>query len=490
VGLLALAILVAVAPSISLGIISLFGTFPQAGLLVLLALPIMPGAYFYAIYRRQLGGLELRAHRVIAFFIYGGLLLTLSIPIAFAIGRWFDRPETVITAAILATLLIALATAIIYPFFQRWVEHRVLGMPLPPGQLLELYTARIITSIDTEQLKQVICNEVFPSLLIRESVLLRLDEALNPVPVYTSGVTEKQLPSPAEIPAMLAESGRPRQVGSEAARPLPCPWARLVLALTLERKPVGLCLLGRRDPDDFYAPTEIPVLQALMDQTALALMNIEQSERLLALYKVDMERQEVERSQLALELHDDVLGQMALLSMSVGDAGSSSQFDEAYQSATRRIREIITGLRPTMLNYGLGPALDELADEATTPGTSIILEVEPPAAEVRYDPMIELHLFRIVQQACQNALQHADAKTIRITGCLKPEEVDLVTADDGKGFATGVPLDLAILLANKHFGLAGMYERAALIGAKMSVASTPGGGTRVRVVWHPDRGPA
>jgi signal transduction histidine kinase len=176
--------------------------------------------------------------------------------------------------------------------------------------------------------------------------------------------------------------------------------------------------------------------------------------------------------------------------MSVGDASSSSQFDEAYQSATRRIREIITGLRPTMLNYGLGPALDELADEATTPGTSIILEVEPPAAEVRYDPMIELHLFRIVQQACQNALQHADAKTIRITGCLKPEEVDLVTADDGKGFATGVPLDLAILLANKHFGLAGMYERAALIGAKMSVASTPGGGTRVRVVWHPDRGPA
>jgi len=490
VGLLAIAILIAVAPSVSLGIIRIFGSIPQAGTLALLALPVMPGAYFYAIYRRQLGGLELRADRVIAFFIYGVLLLTLSIPIAFAIGRWFDRPETLITAATLATLLIALASVVIYPSFQRWVEHRVLGMPLPPSQLLELYTARIITSIDTEQLKQVICNEVLPSLLIRESALLRLDEALSPVPIYTSGVTDKQLPSPAEIPALLAESGRLRRVRSEAAGPLPCPWARLVLALTLEGKPVGLCLLGRRDPDDFYAPTEIPVLQALMDQTALALMNIEQSERLLALYKVDMERQEVERSRLALELHDDVLGQMALLSMSVGDAGSSSQFDEAYQAATRRIREIITGLRPTMLSYGLGPALDELADEAATPGTSIILEIKPPASEVRYDPMIELHLFRIVQQACQNALQHAEAKTIRITGLLKPEGVDLITEDDGRGFATGVPLDLAVLLANKHFGLAGMYERAALTGAKMSIASTPGGGTRVRVVWHPDRGTA
>jgi nitrate/nitrite-specific signal transduction histidine kinase len=50
-----------------------------------------------------------------------------------------------------------------------------------------------------------------------------------------------------------------------------------------------------------------------------------------------------------------------------------------------------------------------------------------------------------------------------------------------------VPLDLAVLLANKHFGLAGMYERAALIGAKMSIESTPGSGTRVHVLWHPDR---
>ncbi len=487
VGLLALAILIAVAPSISLGITRIFGISPQVGPLALISLPVMPGAYFYAIYRRQLGGLELRADRIIAFFIYGVLLLTISIPIAFAIDTWFNRPETVITVGTLATLLIALTTAIIYPSFQRWVEHRVLGMPLPPGRVLELYTARIISSIETDQLKQVICNEVLPSLLIRESALIRLDEALVPVPVYLLGITERQLPQPAEIPVLLAESGRVRQPLSEGTDAPPCPWSHLVLSLRLEGRPIGLCLLGRRDPDDFYAPTEIPVLQALMDQTALALMNIAQAERLLALYKADMERQEVERSDLALELHDDVLGQMALLAMNAGDSGSSSQFEEAYQSATGRIREIINGLRPTMMIYGLRPALEELADEAMAPGTGIILEVDSPVGEVRYDPMTELHLFRIIQQACQNALQHAEAKTIRITGYLKPEEVDLAVEDNGRGFEAGVPLDLAVLLANKHFGLAGMYERAALIKAKMSIESTPGHGTHVRVIWHPDQ---
>jgi len=484
VGLLAIAILAAIAPSISLGVIKLFGSVPPSSTLVLLALPIMPGAYFYAIYRRQLGGLELRANRIIALFIYGVLLLTILIPLGFAIDRLND-PEAAITAGLLATLLIALITAIYYPSFQRWVERRILGMLLPPAQVLELYTAHILTSLDTEQLKRVICEEVLPSMLIRESALIRLEDAQNPMPVYRLGVTDMQLPRPSEIPVLLAESGRVRQPYLEGTDPLPCPWARLVLRLTLEGKTIGLCLFGRRDPDDFYAPTEIPILQALMDQTALALMNIEQAEDLLALYKSDIERQEVERNRLALELHDDVLGQMALLAMNMGDTGSSPQFDQAYQSATDRIRQIVNGLRPAMLNYGLRPALDELADETLTLGTGTVIHLEVPPTEVRYPAMIELHLFRIVQQACQNALQHAEAKTIRILGSLELEQVNLTVEDDGKGFTTGDQLDLAALLANKHFGLAGMHERAALIGARMTIVSAPAHGTRVQVTWSP-----
>jgi two-component system sensor histidine kinase DegS len=222
-----------------------------------------------------------------------------------------------------------------------------------------------------------------------------------------------------------------------------------------------------------------------MDQTALALMNIEQAEDLLALYKADIERQEIERNRLALELHDDVLGQMALLAMNMEDVKASPRFDQAYQSATERIRQIVNGLRPAMLNYGLRPALDELADETLTLGTGTVIHLEVPPTEVRYPAMIELHLFRIVQQACQNALQHAEAKTIRILGSLEPEEINLVVEDDGQGFTTGDQLDLAALLANKHFGLAGMHERAALIGARMTIASAPGQGTRVQVIWSP-----
>ena len=489
-GLIALAVLIALAPSISLAIAGLFGALPTVSPLALFALPIMPGAYFYAVYRRQLGGLELRTNRIITLFIYGALLLTVCIPMTFMINAWFMDPGTAITVELFLTLLVSLITAIIYPYFQRWVERRILDIPLPPAKVLELYAARIVTSMEINQLRRVICDEVLPSLLVRQAALLQLDDALNPTPVCLLGLAETQIPKTKEIPALLSEQGKPRPPMSGGAYDLVCPWMRLVLPLTIEGRLIGLCLLGRRDPDDFYAATEIPTLQALMDQTALALVNIQQAEHLHALYKADIERHEAERNHLALELHDDVLGQMALLAMSADDNVTSTQFDQAYQAATEHIRQIIDGLHPTMLNYGLQPALDELAEELGEMSPAAVIRLDLLPNDVRYPPMTELHLFRIIQQACQNSLQHAQARNICITGNLQPEEAELVVEDDGIGFPSGEHLDLPGLLANKHFGLAGMFERAALIGAKMTVATSPGKGTRTCVTWHSEKVPA
>jgi two-component system sensor histidine kinase DegS len=131
--------------------------------------------------------------------------------------------------------------------------------------------------------------------------------------------------------------------------------------------------------------------------------------------------------------------------------------------------------------------LEELTEEtATQVGGDIAILLEIPTSDSRYPPDVELHLFRIVQQACQNALKHSQAQCIYLRGELDHGRVELVVEDDGVGFMAGEHLDLARLLANKHFGLAGMHERAALIGAKMQIDSTPGKGTRVRVIWKPD----
>jgi signal transduction histidine kinase len=243
-------------------------------------------------------------------------------------------------------------------------------------------------------------------------------------------------------------------------------------------------LLGKRDPDDVYASNEIPVFQSLANQTALALVNIYQAERLHMLHQSDIERSEAERMRLARILHDDVLNQLAVLRNGLeGDA--PAKWEEAYQAAADHIREVITGLRPVMLvPYGLRAALVELIDLLNDTNISKTkVQADLASDNVRYPPAVELQLFRIAQQACENAIKHSQAGTITLKGEFEPKRVYISVEDNGVGFAAGERLDLPWLLANKHYGLAGMYERAALIGAQLSVKSYDQQGTTVQVTW-------
>jgi signal transduction histidine kinase len=61
--------------------------------------------------------------------------------------------------------------------------------------------------------------------------------------------------------------------------------------------------------------------------------------------------------------------------------------------------------------------------------------------------------------------------------------VRLLVRDDGVGFPPGVNTEIAGLLARKHYGLAGMHERAAIIGALLQIDSKPGVGTGISITW-------
>jgi signal transduction histidine kinase len=143
-------------------------------------------------------------------------------------------------------------------------------------------------------------------------------------------------------------------------------WVKLALPLWVDSQFIGICLFGRRDPDDHYSDLEIKTLKTIMNQTALALVNIDQARQLHALYQNDMERQEKERSRLARELHDNVLNKMALFAHTTNDEDNEGGFSEILGSSVAEIREIIHNLRPSMLNFGLMPAINELVDELVT----------------------------------------------------------------------------------------------------------------------------
>jgi signal transduction histidine kinase len=412
---------------------------------------------------------------VVTLFVYLILFGTALIIVVSLLDSWVTvEGETTVFGFGAGVLAAGLAVATFSPF-QRFIERRLLGMPVPPEELLPRFIDRIASSPGRMELGHQLRDEVLASLLVRESALLHynLDAAADIL--YTT-LPAAQLPVLAEARAALTAAAG-RYLAPDDKTLAPFPWVRLVVPLQFGSQPTGVWLFGRRDPDDFYSQRDIQFLQTLAQQTSTALANIVQAERLQALYRSDIDRAEEERRRMARELHDQVLGRLALLKVGPGHTPES---DALLEEVINRLRDTVAELRPALLEYGLGKALGSLATDDTQPP----IVVELPASAARYDAGVELHLFRIVQQACQNARQHAQARLVRVSGRCDPEQIELLVQDDGVGLPVEARRGLAGMVAQRHFGLAGMVERAALVGAQVKFDSTPGNGTRVSILWR------
>lgn len=449
---------------------------------VLLALPFIPGTYLYSAYRQQPGDLEVRANKIVAAYIFLTLIAVTLIIVSNLADLLPDVPGKTASASFFIGLLTAFIVIAAFPRFQQFFERRFLGIRIPVAELSQTYAARITASLQETQLAEALKNAILPALLISQSALLQLDDGKARV-IYAQNVKPPQLPTAGQIPALIAAAGkyRPAADGEAAADS----WIRLALALTIENKPVGLWLLGRHDPDDFYLGREIETLQSLANQTAIALSNISHTARLRALYQADIERSDIERHRLSLELHDVVLNGLVTLQMSVAAAAVPPAFFDLSDTLIEELRRIIAGFHPPVLENGLHLALKDLADQLSNRPRALDTDItfNIPDSDARYNQNIELHVFRIVQQACENAIKHGKPKTLAIGGALEENAIDLLIEDDGAGFETP---NFAKLIANRHFGLAGMFERAGFINAEMEIRSVPGMGTTVSVKWQSD----
>jgi signal transduction histidine kinase len=89
-------------------------------------------------------------------------------------------------------------------------------------------------------------------------------------------------------------------------------------------------------------------------------------------------------------------------------------------------------------------------------------------------PRAEAELLRIVQEALNNVVRHADATVVRVRAGVVDSHVELVVGDNGSGFEPSE-------VREGSFGLASMRERALIIGGELTIDSRPQDGTRIRV---------
>jgi signal transduction histidine kinase len=272
---------------------------------------------------------------------------------------------------------------------------------------------------------------------------------------------------------------------------------------------IGVLEAAHSRPDGLTAD-QLPTLAAAAHWAAIAIANAQLHEQTQQL----REQQALleERARLARELHDVVTQSVYSMSVLAGawrrqiEAGTltpqKAHIDELGQLAQQALREVrlmIYELRPTELEEeGLLGALyrrletvEERAGIQTqlivTDGTSRTDPRQPDSRAAMIDfyrlpPRVELSLYRIVQEALNNALKHSGATAVNVCMRLENGSLSLEIEDNGCGFGAESRPE-----SGGGFGLLGMSERAQQLGGSLSIVSSPGQGTIVQVAGVPYR---
>lgn len=217
----------------------------------------------------------------------------------------------------------------------------------------------------------------------------------------------------------------------------------------------------------------------------------ERTRQLRALSERAIHAQEAERKRIAQNLHDETGQALSTLIINLERievalpptaADLQPRLSDTRQLATRTLddlRNLIYGLRPTILDdLGLVPAIRWYA-RSSFGEAGVHLQLDSLDEATRMPAEIETTLFRIAQEAVNNIVRHAQARTVSVLLRREGEDVCLTVEDDGQGF--DVNRTSAIALPQRRLGLLGIQERVEMVGGRMKVESQPGRGTRLHV---------
>jgi two-component system, NarL family, sensor kinase len=236
-------------------------------------------------------------------------------------------------------------------------------------------------------------------------------------------------------------------------------------------------------PGTHLAERTRTLLGAVSDQVGLALRAVQLAAEGRELAVLE------ERTRLAREIHDTLAQQLTAIVLQLEAAEAFADRSpgrtqslvvtarDLARSALHEARRSVWNLRPAPLEAtGLVAALErEVRRWSRTSGIPARLRTEPLPTSLNLQPVAEVGLLRIAQEALSNASRHSGAHAVEVSLCRRDGALELVVQDDGSGF------DPEVAPQAGSFGLVGMGERARLAGGWLEVSTAPGHGTRVTV---------
>ncbi len=252
-------------------------------------------------------------------------------------------------------------------------------------------------------------------------------------------------------------------------------------------------LVGRFGTDDVSLLNSIGhTLGTAIERARLYERLTEAGERYQTLLRNALTAQEDERKRIARELHDETSQALTSLSLSLQAIIQMAEMkgieDEEFMGRLKKtqsyavhahheIVRLMRELRPTLLDeLGLPAAINRYAKDVLEP-QGINVSTEFRGTDERLPLEVEVTLFRVVQGAIGNVLEHSAAKNASVKLECNANEYLLYIEDDGKGF--DVSKLTRVDPSGRGAGLFTMKERVKLVGGSCRIDSQPGHGTKL-----------
>lgn len=243
--------------------------------------------------------------------------------------------------------------------------------------------------------------------------------------------------------------------------------------INVEDKPIGEPLIVEINASEIFYRTTWFIVLVILLTGIVSYYFIRQANLAKALeqgYSRSLLKvQEGERSRISRELHDSV-GQQLILLKNQAKAQENEEMMRTASETLEEVRTITRDLHPVVLKQlGLTAALEELIHKLDD-NTEIFFTTEVDNIDGLLDENEELNLYRIVQEALNNIVKHAEAISARMTVERMKSKLILTIQDNGRGFAIEEGIASSISL-----GLKTLNERATMLSGKLSINSSDKG---------------
>ncbi|RAJ12501.1 sensor histidine kinase [Arenibacter echinorum] len=209
-----------------------------------------------------------------------------------------------------------------------------------------------------------------------------------------------------------------------------------------------------------------------------------------------VEGQEEERKRIAKDIHDGIGQMLTALKFNIESINLSNKEKtaEKIEYIKSLASDLIKGVRtatfnltpPELSDHGIFPALHKMTHELSKLTGKNILFENKTEENIRFNSLAETNIYRVVQEAVNNAIKYSEANFILVTINFNDNVLSVVIDDDGKGFDDSILGKVPKNTSEGGMGLFFMKERMNYINGRLFINSIPGKGTRVTINYKTD----